>query len=108
MQCGRCNHQMTMETCGFASVSDGDEQIYLCHADDHDCLRGYNHEQMAGAEDRVLGVPSLPPTMLETVPAEFQPSEAATAAVEQLQLQFPDIPVVLGPPVPLPDTPEGP
>lgn len=35
--CGGCGHD---PACGFASVSKGDVEVWLCHADDHSCYVG--------------------------------------------------------------------
>lgn len=37
MKCGLCNHEMTFDTCGFASVTYNGDTVYLCHEMDHDC-----------------------------------------------------------------------
>jgi len=41
-KCALCGHEMTLATCGSAGVfyPDG-EQLYLCHADDHDCYHAW-------------------------------------------------------------------
>lgn len=39
--CGLCGHDMEFDTCGYAGTWQmtvtGEQQVYLCHADDHDC-----------------------------------------------------------------------
>lgn len=56
--CGFCGHVMNMAHCGFASASEGDEEVYLCHANDHDCYYRWTvlHERPSAAQ-----VPVSPP-----------------------------------------------